>query len=144
MLKLIFCKIHDERTSDGSAVLCWGQRAQQHKRLPESQGPHRQAVCRFKADYATIFPANETVALGPPVLAYIVSQLQMYSLLESDVDVKGNAYEEIVGANLRGDRGEFFTPRNVCNMAVSMLDPAARTSLCSIPHVAPAASLSSP
>jgi type I restriction enzyme M protein len=47
----------------------------------------------------------------------------MYSLLESDVDVKGRAYEEIVGANLRGDRGEFFTPRNVCAMAVAMLDP---------------------
>ena len=53
----------------------------------------------------------------------LVSQLQMYSLLESDVDVKGHAYEEIVGANLRGDRGEFFTPRNICNMVVAMLDP---------------------
>src|ERR1700730_17825668 len=48
----------------------------------------------------------------------------MYSLRESDVDVKGHAYEEIVGANLRGDRGEFFTPRNICNMAVAMLDPS--------------------
>jgi len=37
--------------------------------------------------------------------------------------VKGRAYEEIVGSNLRGDRGEFFTPRNICKMAVEMLDP---------------------
>jgi type I restriction enzyme M protein len=56
-------------------------------------------------------------------LAYIVSQLQMYSLLDSDTDVKGKAYEEVVGSNLRGDRGEFFTPRNICNMAVDMLAP---------------------
>jgi type I restriction enzyme M protein len=76
-----------------------------------------------KKDYPAIFPPNEAIARNPPVLAYLVSQLQMYSLLESDVDVKGHAYEEIVGANLRGDRGEFFTPRNVCNMAVVMLDP---------------------
>jgi len=48
----------------------------------------------------------------------------MYSLLESDIDVKGRAYEEIVGSNLRGDRGEFFTPRNICQMAVAMLDPS--------------------
>jgi type I restriction enzyme M protein len=34
------------------------------------------------------------------------------------------AYEEIVGSNLRGDRGEFFTPRNICRMAVAMLDPS--------------------
>ena len=33
------------------------------------------------------------------------------------------AYEEIVGSNLRGDRGEFFTPRNACRMAVTMLNP---------------------
>jgi type I restriction enzyme M protein len=57
------------------------------------------------------------------VLAYLVTQLQMDSLLESDIDVKGRAYEEIVGSNLRGDRGEFFTPRNICRIAVAMPDP---------------------
>ena len=31
-----------------------------------------------------------------------------------------------MGANLRGDRGEFFTPRNICMMAVAMLDPGER------------------
>lgn len=76
-----------------------------------------------KSEYTTIFRERDEVELKPPVLAYLVSQLQMYSLLESDVDVKGRAYEEIVGANLRGDRGEFFTPRNIRSMAVAMLDP---------------------
>ena len=32
-------------------------------------------------------------------------------------------YFEIVGANLRGDRGEFFTPRNVMKMTVEMINP---------------------
>jgi type I restriction enzyme M protein len=50
-----------------------------------------------------------------------VGELQRYSFLDTDIDVKGKAYEEIVGANLRGDRGEFFTPRNVQAMAVDML-----------------------
>jgi len=61
---------------------------------------------------------------GVTPLAYVVAQLQGYSLLESPVDVKGVAYEEIVGSNLRGDRGEFFTPRNACQMAVRLLNPA--------------------
>jgi type I restriction enzyme M protein len=55
------------------------------------------------------------------VLAYIVSELQAYSLLRTKTDVKGAAYEELVGANLRGDRGEYFTPRNVCDMAIKMV-----------------------
>ena len=80
-----------------------------------------------KAEYPTIFRDSDSVDLNPEVLAYIVSQLQMYSLLESDIDVKGRAYEEIVGSNLRGDRGEFFTPRNVCQMMVTMLDPSEKT-----------------
>ena len=52
----------------------------------------------------------------------MVGELQRYSFLETNIDVKGKAYEELVGANLRGDRGEFFTPRNVQRMAIRMLD----------------------
>lgn len=57
--------------------------------------------------------------------AYVVGQLQGFSLLASPVDVKGVAYEEVVGSNLRGDRGEFFTPRNAVRMAVAMMNPRA-------------------
>ena len=49
--------------------------------------------------------------------------LRLYSLLESDADVEGRAYEETVGSNPRGDRGESFTPRNVCAMTVAMPGP---------------------
>ena len=52
----------------------------------------------------------------------MVGELQRYSFLDTDIDVKGKAYEELVGSNLRGDRGEFFTPRNVQAMAIDMLD----------------------
>ena len=75
------------------------------------------------AKYSNIFRANDEIELEPRVLAYIVAQLHGANLLDSEIDVKGKAYEEIVGSNLRGDRGEFFTPRNVCRMAVAMLDP---------------------
>ena len=67
--------------------------------------------------------ADSQIDLQPSVIAYVVGQLQGFSLLASPVDVKGVAYEEIVGSNLRGDRGEFFTPRNACRMAVAMLNP---------------------
>jgi type I restriction enzyme M protein len=123
LLKLIFCKIHDERDSSEIEFYAAGnERAGINGPLKVKKRIDAlfEAV---KADYPAIFQGNDVVALNPSVLAYIVSQLQMYSLLESDVDVKGHAYEEIVGSNLRGDRGEFFTPRNICNMAVAMLDP---------------------
>jgi type I restriction enzyme M protein len=53
----------------------------------------------------------------------LVGELQKYALLSTDIDIKGKAYEELVGSNLRGDRGEFFTPRNVMKMVVDMINP---------------------
>jgi type I restriction enzyme M protein len=123
LLKLIFCKIHDERASPEVEFYAGANERGGLNGPLKVKARIDNLFSEVKKDYPAIFPANETIALNPPVLAYLVSQLQMYSLLESDVDVKGHAYEEIVGANLRGDRGEFFTPRNVCNMAVAMLDP---------------------
>ena len=123
LLKLIFCKIHDERSSSDVQFFAGANERSSINGYLKVKARIDKLFAAVKADYASIFPANEAIGLTPAVLAYIVSQLQIYSLLESDVDVKGHAYEEIVGANLRGDRGEFFTPRNICNMAVAMLQP---------------------
>ena len=65
----------------------------------------------------------EEVDLPPRVLTYVVAQLADYDFLNSSVDVKGEAYEAIVGKNLQGTRGEFFTPRNAVKMGIRMLDP---------------------
>jgi type I restriction enzyme M protein len=126
LLKIIFCKIHDERSSD--EVEFYATSKERHGLNGRLKAKKRldSLFDEVKAEYSTIFRENEAIELNPEVLAYIVSQLQMYSLLESDIDVKGRAYEEIVGSNLRGDRGEFFTPRNICQMTVAMLDPGER------------------
>ncbi|MCH5250819.1 MAG: restriction endonuclease subunit M [Lachnospiraceae bacterium] len=65
---------------------------------------------------------GDKINIRPASLARIVSELQNYSLLGTNTTIKGAAYEEIVGANLRGDKGEFFTPRVVIDAAVSMLE----------------------
>ena len=123
LLKLIFCKIHDERQNDEVQFFTAANERHGVNGPLKVQKRIEALFTQVKADYPTIFRQTESIELKPVVLAYLVTQLQMYSLLESDIDVKGRAYEEIVGSNLRGDRGEFFTPRNVCQMAVSMLDP---------------------
>jgi type I restriction enzyme M protein len=125
LLKLIFCKIHDERSPE-EEVQFYASATARHgmNGVLKVKKEIDRMYAEVKKEYPSIFKPNETIELTPQVLAYLVSQLQMYSLLESDIDVKGRAYEEIVGANLRGDTGEFFTPRNVCRMAVEMLDPS--------------------
>lgn len=124
LLKLIFCKIHDERHNDDIQFYTGANERHGVNGPLKVQKRIDALFTKVKEDYPTIFRQSEILELKPVVLAYLVTQLQMYSLLESDVDVKGRAYEEIVGSNLRGDRGEFFTPRNICQMAVAMLSPS--------------------
>lgn len=123
LLRLIFAKVYDETESDGPLrffVRAEERRsaAGQRRLFDERISPLFDAV---KDRYPYIFPPDDKIELKPPVLAYIVAEMQRYSLLRTQTDVKGAAYEEIVGSNLRGDRGEYFTPRNVCDMAVQMV-----------------------
>ncbi len=123
LLKVIFCKIYDERN--------FGHPLQFYATAKDkvSNDGRLTVVNRIgkifdavKRRYPAIFDPNDQIRLQPRSLAYVIGELQRYSFLDTDIDVKGKAYEELVGANLRGDRGEFFTPRNIQHMAIRMLD----------------------
>ncbi|MBF0330139.1 MAG: N-6 DNA methylase [Nitrospirae bacterium] len=123
MLKLIFCKIYDEEESTLElefAVDPKEQRSESGRRrlLEDRIQPLFEKV---RERYPYIFEEDEHIKLEPIVLAYIVAEMQYVSLLDTETDVKGAAYEELVGQNLRGDRGEYFTPRNVCDMTVKII-----------------------
>lgn len=124
LLKVIFCKIEDERNIPKPLEFFT---TSEERSNPDGQLTVQKRISqifqRVKKRHGKIFDANDEIKLTPRSLAYIVSELQRYSLLSTNIDIKGKAYEEIVGANLRGDRGEFFTPRNVMKMAVEMINP---------------------
>lgn len=125
LLKIIFSKIEDERSSTLNFYAVPSELESATAAVPAKQRIQKILTDKVVKKYPAIFktPEAQTIELRPDVAAYVVAQIQSYSLLRSPVDVKGVAYEEIVGSNLRGDRGEFFTPRNACRMAVAMLNP---------------------
>lgn len=124
LLKVIFCKIEDERNipNDLDFFATSGERSNPDGQLTVAKRIGK-IFDRVKKKHSKIFEANEGIKLSARSLSYIVAELQKYSLLDTHIDIKGKAYEEIVGANLRGDRGEFFTPRNVMQMTVAMINP---------------------
>ena len=131
LLKLIFCKTLDEQNV-GRPLEFYarsGERGNRDGQLTVQKRISR-IFERVKQQFPQIFEANDEIKLQPRSLAWIVAELQSYSLLETHVDVKGKAYEELVGANLRGDRGEFFTPRNIMRMAVEMVNPKPEEKVC--------------
>ncbi len=130
-LKLIFCKTLDEQNIPHRLEF---YATSEERSNPDGQLTVKNRITaifeKVKERYGQIFDKNDEIKLRPRSLAYIVSELQNYSLLDSDIDVKGKAYEELVGANLRGDRGEFFTPRNIMKMAVDMVAPKPHERIC--------------
>jgi type I restriction enzyme M protein len=124
LLKVIFCKIEDERNIPNPLEF---YATSKERNNIDGQLTVQKRISKIfdqvKKKHGKIFSKNEVIELKPRSLAYIVSELQKYSLLNTNIDIKGKAYEEIVGANLRGDRGEFFTPRNIMKMVVEMINP---------------------
>ena len=131
VLKLIFCKTLDEQNvgSPLEFYVTSGERSN-----PDGQLTVKKRISKIfetvKERFPQIFAANDAIGLQPRSLAWIVSELQPYSLLRTRVDVKGKAYEELVGSNLRGDKGQFFTPRNIMHMAVEMINPKPNEKIC--------------
>jgi len=125
VLNLIFCKIHDERSKGKRRFWVRGT----ERNTPEGQAAIAQRIRDLFAevkqalDYASIFSERDTIDLNDRVLAYVVGELSRYNLLETDVDVKGAAYEEITSSMLKQQRGQFFTPSNVIRLMVRMMDP---------------------
>ncbi|WP_295881532.1 N-6 DNA methylase [uncultured Thiohalocapsa sp.] len=128
-LYLIFCKMHDEglRTRQRQA---WRRRfwaGPKEQFEPKGRREIRERVeglfSEVKSQYKNIFRGNEEITLSDRALAFIVSELARYDFTRTDVDAKGVAYQELVGVNLRGDRGQYFTPRGVVKLVVDMLDP---------------------
>jgi type I restriction enzyme M protein len=125
VLNLIFCKIHDERTTGQRRF--WVRATERN--TPEGQaaiaGRIRVLFDEVKRDptYSSVFSERDIIELSDRVLAYVVGELSRYTLLDTEVDVKGAAYEEITSSMLKSQRGQFFTPTNVIRLMVEMLDP---------------------
>ncbi|MCP5106454.1 MAG: N-6 DNA methylase, partial [bacterium] len=123
-LYLIFCKMHDESYKRGERRFWAGPRDQFEKEGQKKIRGRIQPLFReVKQKFSTIFRGNEEITLSDRALAFMVSELAKYEFSRTNVDAKGVAYQEIVGTNLRGDRGQYFTPRGVVKLVVDMLAP---------------------
>ncbi|MDM8520296.1 N-6 DNA methylase [Anaerolineales bacterium HSG6] len=131
VLNLIFCKIHDERTAGERRFWVRGT----ERNSPIGQAAIAERIKSLFEEvkgidrYATVFSDQDNISLNNRVLAYVVGELSRYNLLETDVDAKGAAYEEITASTLKSQRGQFFTPTNVIRLMVEMMNPGGQADL---------------
>lgn len=119
MTRLLFCKIYDEIYNHSDLKF----RASAEEPDEKVAERIKEIFEEVKKEYQDVFEEDEKLLLDAQSIAYVASQLQNYSLLKADKDAVGDAFEVFIGPGLRGEKGQFFTPRNVVRLCVEMLDP---------------------
>jgi type I restriction enzyme M protein len=126
-LYLIFAKMYDERVNRGKErkFFAYADEPFSEEGRMKIRTRIEELFQAVKRQYASteLFRPSDEITLSDRALAYMVMELARYNFSRSDVDAKGAAYQEIVGANLRGDRGQYFTPRRAVDLAVRILNP---------------------
>ncbi|PPH67645.1 N-6 DNA methylase [Rathayibacter rathayi] len=121
IINLIFCKIYDERFTAPSATV----------RLRAGVGEAAGTVAQRARDlfkqvcmqYDDVFDDRDELTLDDESMAYVIGELQPYSLMDCDRDVVADAFETFIGPSLKGAQGQFFTPRNVVRLTSVMVSP---------------------
>ena len=122
IINLLFCKLLDEQETAPEDTVHFRAGAGEP---PEEVRTRIHALFeQVKAQvFGDVFEAADRIRLDAESLAYVVGELQNYSITEADRDAIGDAFEVFIGPALRGAEGQFFTPRNVIEMMVRMTDP---------------------
>ena len=129
IFKIVFAKLFDER------VNLYNDTALSRFRLGLTEDPleaattARQLFAKAKKKWKDVYDAGDSVLLNDDNVAYCIKALQQYHLIRSG-DVLGTAFELLVNQEMKGDMGQFFTPRQVVDMMVTMMNPCLNETVC--------------
>ncbi len=144
--KLVFTKLFDEHKSgkDKDRIQFWldehpGEdihaipeafneklRDLQFRNTGDETATRRQIEGLFeeaKKPWPGIFDDDERIKLTPSHLQTVVSYLEGIKLFNSNLEVVDDAFEYLVNKDAKGEKGQYFTPRYVIDLAVKMLHP---------------------
>jgi type I restriction enzyme M protein len=119
--KIIFVKVRDEKAARKKG----DPYAFQIKTDEAAQALGR----RIKAMYSEaqqIDPEifKESIKIDDGTLKMCVSHLEGINFNKTDLDTKGVAFEQFLDGFFKGDFGQYFTPREIIQFCVEMLEPS--------------------
>ena len=121
LISLIFCKIYDERFTRAGDIVRFRSGVGE-----DSNDVKRRINLIFgdvKNRYSDVFGPNDDIEIDEFSLVYAVGEIQQYCLTDSPRDAVADGFETFISPALKGPQGQFFTPRNVVNLAISLTDP---------------------
>lgn len=136
--KVLYAKIYDERTTtkqpEGTAF-----RFQTYGASNASEVASNIRVLYEEARNADIeiyskrIPGYERsrgvfkhqIRLSDAALFRVVDRLQEFSLIDSSADIKGRAFQKVLGPAIRAGMGQYFTPDPIVELAIGVIQPRA-------------------
>ena len=129
MIKLIFAKIKDETTYVDDPPLFYAGYDENPERVKDRIGKlFADVVSEYQVD--GLFESHDRITLDARSVAWAVGQLERGSLIDTQTDVVGDAFEVFAESKFVGEKGEFFTPRGVIDLAVKLVNPQPNDTVC--------------
>lgn len=79
----------------------------------------------LKEHYSKVFGNDDKFHLDDNSLRYGFSAIANLDLHGAKSHLLGDAFQALIGPNLRGDKGQFFTPKSIVRCMISVLSPKA-------------------
>lgn len=128
LFKLIFTKLYDEMESGRNR-----SRFLEFRNYGDTETELKNKLQRLfdnaKDKWEGVFSKDAKLMLTPSHLSICVSSLQDVKLFNSNLDVVDEAFEYLINKSSKGEKGQYFTPRYVIDMAVRMLNPKAHETM---------------
>ena len=122
MINLILCKIYDERFTAKEKMVSF--RVSEGDSNEEVEERINKLFSKVKAKYDDVLDQTDVIALDGNTLRHIIGKLQNFCLIETDRDIIADAFEVFIGYSLKGEQGQFFTPKNIVRLMVNAVDPS--------------------
>ncbi len=119
MTHILFCKIYDELHNKNNPKF----KIYPNEKKFEVSSRIRKLFEDVKEKFTDIFDKEEKLYLDDKSIYYVVTQFQGYNLLETERDVISESFQSFWGPGLRGEKGQFFTPKNIVKVCVQILNP---------------------
>ncbi|UCG01100.1 MAG: N-6 DNA methylase [Candidatus Heimdallarchaeota archaeon] len=120
LIFLLFCKINDELIESPNEPVIF------QLNYPGSSTTLQRITQLFnqlKNQHKSLFDAEDRLYVDETTLTSIIANIEKFSITKASRDVIGDAFEIFLGPSLRGNKGQFFTPKNIVQTMIQILDP---------------------
>jgi type I restriction enzyme M protein len=121
VLKCLHCKTYFERNPDALDGFSLSD-------LAQTDSTRLALLCRqafrcLKSEFPDFFSDADELLLDPAALAVVMREIAPLPLLDANRDPIGDAFETFIGSSVRGQDGQFFTPRNAAQFLIQAVQP---------------------